>query len=155
MLLKIKESGFNDSVVIGAYVFYNLIYAAFSYPLGIAADRIGMRKVLFSGFALFAVVYAGIAYTHASEAFFGLFFLYGIYAGATEGVAKAWITNISDKSDTATAIGTYTAFQSIAALVSSSCAGIIWHYFGSSAVFLLSGGVAAAVGLFILRIRES
>lgn len=62
-----------------------------------------------------------------------------MYAGATEGIAKAWITNICDKQDTATAVGTYTAFQSIATLISSSCAGLIWYYFGASATFLLSG----------------
>ncbi len=39
--------------------------------------------------------------------FFGLFLIYGVYAAATEGIAKAWISNVSDSKDTATAIGTY------------------------------------------------
>jgi hypothetical protein len=29
--------------------------------------------------------------------FFGLFALYGIYAAASEGISKAWISNISKK----------------------------------------------------------
>jgi len=52
-----------------------------------------------------------------------LFFIYGIYAASTEGIAKAWITNIVSKDETATAIGTYTAFQSICAMVASMLAG--------------------------------
>jgi hypothetical protein len=39
-----------------------------------------------------------------------LFALYGIYAAASEGISKAWISNIS-KEKTATAIGNYSAFQ--------------------------------------------
>jgi MFS family permease len=78
-----------------------------------------------------------------------LFFLYGLYAAATEGIAKAWITNICAKEDTATAIGTYTAFQSIGALAASSLAGVIWYAQGPAAVFLISAGVAIFVAIYL------
>ena len=136
LLLKIKELGLNDTVVIGTYIFYNLIYAISSYPLGALADRIGMKKILVSGLILFAIVYVGMAYAESQLVFLVLFFLYGIYAAATEGIAKVWITNICQKNNTATAIGTYTAFQSLATLLASSFAGLIWFYVGSSAMFL-------------------
>jgi MFS family permease len=154
LLLKIKEAGFNDTTVIGTYIFYNLIYAISSYPLGILADKVGMKKILTSGLGLFAIVYVGMAYAQSEVVFLGLFFLYGIYAAATEGVAKAWITNICQKKDTATAIGTFTAFQSIATLLASSLAGLIWFYIGASTVFLLSGIIALAVAIYISRFKN-
>jgi MFS family permease len=154
LLLKIKEAGFNDTTVIGTYIFYNLIYAISSYPLGILADKVGMKKILASGLILFAIVYIGMAYAQSELVFLGLFFLYGIYAAATEGVAKAWITNICEKKDTATAIGSYTAFQSIATLLASSLAGLIWFYIGASTVFLLSGIIALAVAIYISRFKS-
>lgn len=40
-----------------------------------------------------------------------MFFIYGIYAAATEGISKASTTNIVDKKDAATAVGTYSAFK--------------------------------------------
>ncbi|MBS1645810.1 MAG: MFS transporter [Bacteroidetes bacterium] len=153
LLLKIKEAGYNDATVIGVYVFYNLIYALFSYPLGILADQIGMKKIFISGLVLFAVVYLGMAYTENKIIFIALFFLYGVYAAATEGIAKAWITNICKKENTATAIGTYTAFQSIATMLASSIAGLLWYSFNPSATFLISGIVAVGVSIYILRIR--
>lgn len=153
LLLKIKETGYNDATVIGVYVFYNLIYALFSYPLGILADQIGMKKIFISGLFLFAVVYLGMAYTESKIIFITLFFLYGVYAAATEGIAKAWITNICKKENTATAIGTYTAFQSIATMLASSLAGLLWYSFNPSATFLVSGLVAVGVSIYILRIR--
>ncbi len=151
LLLKIKEAGMSDGMVIGMYVFYNLIYALASYPLGAFADRFGMKRVFASGLLLFAAVYAGMAFAASWPVFAALFFLYGLYAAATEGVAKAWITNICDKKDTATAIGTLTAFQSVGALVASSLAGLIWYNAGSGATFLLSAAAAAVVAFYLSR----
>jgi MFS family permease len=152
LLLKIKEAGYSDTIVISIYIFYNIIYAIFSYPIGVMADRLGMKKIFVSGIMLFAFTYIGMAYAKSSLIFFLLFFLYGVYAAATEGIAKAWISNVCEKNKTATAIGTFTAFQSIAALIASSLAGIIWYSFGASATFLLSGLMAVTVAFYISRI---
>ncbi|MBL7803907.1 MAG: MFS transporter [Saprospiraceae bacterium] len=151
LLLKVKEAGFSDAEVIGAYIFFNLVFAAASYPLGALADRLGMRRVFATGLVLFAVTYAGMAFAGAWWAFLVLFGCYGLYSAATDGVAKAWISNISDKNDTATAIGTYTAFQSVATLLASSTAGLIWVWAGPAAVFGLSAAVAAGVALYLFR----
>ncbi|MBL7791979.1 MAG: MFS transporter [Saprospiraceae bacterium] len=151
LLLKIKEAGLSDTVVIGIYIFYNLVYALAAYPLGIAADRLGMKRVFAGGLLLFAAAYAGMAFAHTQAVFIALFFLYGLYAAATEGVAKAWISNICEKKDTATAIGTYTAFQSICALLASSLAGLIWYSAGPAATFGLSAVVAVLVAGYLLR----
>lgn len=153
LLLKIKEAGLSDTAVIGVYIFYNLVYALFAYPFGGLADKLGMKTVLVIGLVLFAVVYFGMAFAHTWTAFVVLFLLYGIYAAATEGVSKAWISNICAKSQTATAIGTFTAFQSIAALLASSLAGWIWYAWGASAVFLLSGLVSMSVALYVSRLK--
>ena len=108
-----------------------------------------MQRVLVSGFFLFAIVYAGVAFATTLPVFLALFCLYGLYAAATEGVAKAWITNICDKKDTATAIGTYTAFQSLGSLGASSMAGFIWYAAGPGPTFALSAGVAGIVAVYL------
>jgi len=154
LLLKVKESVQDDAVVIGVYIFYNLIYALFAYPLGIIADRIGLKTVLLSGLVLFAMMYLGMSLTKDLYLFFGLFFLYGIYAAATEGVAKAWISNIVDTKDTATAIGTFAGFQSICMLIASSLTGVIWYRFGSAAALLVTASAAMLVVLYFLFIGK-
>ncbi|MFI5196829.1 MAG: MFS transporter, partial [Chitinophagales bacterium] len=141
LLLRIKSSGFNDTDIIGVYIFYNLVYAVFSYPLGKLGDRIGLKNVFLTGLAVFAVVYFGMAFNNNLYLFFALFFLYGIYAAATDGISKAWISNISDRKDTATAIGTYTGFQSVCTLIASSLAGLVWYEFGSMAVFTTTAAI--------------
>ncbi|WP_072941173.1 MFS transporter [Flavobacterium granuli] len=139
LLLKTKESGLSDTVVIGIYIFYNLVYALFAYPLGIFADKIGLKKMFVIGVGIFSLVYFGMGFNQNLVVFIGLFTLYGIYAAATEGISKAWISNISDKKDIATAIGTYSAFQSICTMLASSIAGLIWYQFGANVTFLLTG----------------
>ena len=155
LLLKAKEMGFTDQTVIGVYIFYNLVYAAFSYPIGILADKIGMKKIFALGLVLFGLVYFGMPFAKSKSFIILLFFLYGVYSAATEGIAKAWITNITNKSTTATAVGTYAAFQSLAALIASSLAGFIWYVCGPSVMFMLSGGVAFCVAFFIATFKTN
>ncbi len=102
------------------------------------------------GLFLFSCVYLGMAFAASTPIFLFLFLLYGIYAAATEGVAKAWISNICDKKDTATAIGTYTAFQSVLTLVASSMTGIIWATLGASTAFLITASMTFLVMLYLL-----
>lgn len=152
LLLRARDLGMGDSAVIGVYIFYNLVYALSSFPLGILADKIGLKKMFIFGLFLFAIVYSCMALPIGNFGFFALFFGYGLYAAATEGISKAWISNITDKSDTATAIGTYAAFQSICTMLASSAAGFIWFRFGAPATFLISGIAAFVVLIYMVRL---
>lgn len=139
LLLKGKDLGFSDTSIIGVYIFYNLIYALFSLPLGMLADKIGFRRMFIFGIALFALVYLTMSFNTNWYLYMALFFMYGIYAAATEGISKAWISNSVAQNDLGTAIGTYAGFQSICSMLASSLAGLIWFYYGSSAIFLITG----------------
>jgi MFS family permease len=149
LLLRAKQAGLDDTNIITIYIFYNLVYATFAFPIGILADKIGLKKIFITGLFIFTLVYGGMAYAKLPLHFYGLFFLYGIYAAATEGISKAWISNISAKEDTATAIGTYSAFQSICTMLASSLAGIIWFQFGSITLFTMSAIVAFLVVVYL------
>ena len=141
--LTILGATFNaDTITIAAYVFYNLIYAAASYPMGILADKLGFKKIILFGFLLFAIVYGGFAFNPSIAVIFILFSVYGVYAAATEGVIKAWITNLAHKENTATAIGFYTSCESIGALVASIIAGALWTNFGSASTFIVTSSIA-------------
>ena len=154
LLLKLRESGMTDTWVIGIYIFYNLIYAMGSFPLGILADKIGLKSMYIIGLAAFALVYVGMAIGIGWHVYLILFALYGIYAAATEGIAKAWISNISDKKNTATAIGMYAGFQSICTLLASSLTGIIWYSLGSATAFITTAVVTVGVIVYFVLMKE-
>ena len=162
LLLKTKEvigdqtiefmgATFNsDTITIAAYVFYNLVFALGCYPLGMLADKLGYKKVFVGGLALFAVVYAGFAFDISIGGIFALFFVYGIYAAATDGVIKAWITNIAHNKNTATAVGFYTSCQSICTLLASTIAGAMWTYLGSIFAFISTAAITIGVLIFFV-----
>ena len=150
LLLKAKQVGLSDTTVIGIYIFYNLVYALTAFPLGIIADKIGLKKMFVIGLSLFAIVYLGMGTTSNLYLIIGLFFLYGVYAAATEGISKAWISNITDQKDTATAIGTYAGFQSICCLLASSLAGFLWFQFEASATFMVTGIFTVLIIIYFL-----
>ncbi len=153
LLLAIKNQGLSDTTMIGVYIFYNLVYALLAFPIGIVADRIGLRTTLVAGLFVFALVYSLMGFAISMTQFMVLFGLYAIYAASTEGISKALITNLSAKADTATAIGFYTSFASIFTMLASSLAGLLWFTLGPKPMFLISGAGVAVAAIFLAMNR--
>jgi MFS family permease len=155
LLLAVKNQGHTDTTMIGIYIFYNLIYALLSFPIGLLADRIGLQKTLVAGLIVFALVYFLMGFAASFWHFLVLFGFYAVYAASTEGVSKALISNVADKGETATAIGFYTSFASIFTMLASSLAGLLWVSLGAKWMFIISGaGVGiAAIYLFVVNRR--
>jgi len=155
LILKTKEVTGSDQLTIGAYILYNVVFALASYPLGVVADKIGIKKVFFGGLILFALVYFLFGITNSAVIIFSAFFIYGIYAAATEGITKAWITNMAHTTNTATAIGFYTSCESICTLLASIVAGAIWDNLGSSITFFTTSVAAIlAIVYFIFYLKH-
>ena len=153
LLLQTKQITGDDSKVLMVYIFYNLVFALFALPLGRLADKIGMKKMIVFGLVLFSVVYTGMGLTGDFRVVLLLFFLYGIYAAATEGVAKALISNLVPKTATASAIGFYAGWNSICAFVASSVAGLIWYFVSPEAAFICSAGGSLLAAIYLYSRR--
>ncbi|HMU68603.1 MAG TPA: MFS transporter [Chitinophagales bacterium] len=152
LLLRMKQIGIDDVTIISMYIGYNIIYALLAFPIGILADKVSIKYIFIAGLLIFAVVYTGFAYAESATTYYILFACYGIYAAATEGIAKAWITNITPKEEAGTAIGTYTGLSSIAAFFASALAGLIWSVAGAGWAFGISAAVALLVGAYLVSI---
>ncbi len=153
LLLSIKSKGFSDTYMIGVYIFYNLVYALLSFPVGILADKIGLARTLIAGLVVFAFVYSLMGFAILPWQFITLFGMYAIYAAASEGISKALISNIAGKDKTATAIGFYTSFASIFTMLASSLAGLIWFTLGMKAMFIVSGAGVMMVAIYLSVIQ--
>lgn len=153
LLLAIKNQGLSDTAMIAVYVFYNLVYALLSFPMGILADKIGLQRVLVGGLIVFAMVYVLMGYAAAMWHFIALFAFYALYAASTEGISKALITNVSGKDHTATAVGFYTSFASVFTMLASSLAGFLWVAAGPRNMFLISGGGVAMAAVYLLIVN--
>lgn len=150
LLLMVKHQGFSDTQMIGLYIFYNLLYALLSYPSGWLADKLGMKRIMIAGLLVFASVYIFFGFATSLLHFIVLFGFYAFYASATEGISKAWISNLAQKEHTATAIGFYNSFQSVATLLASSVAGLIWYGISPTFMFIVAGSGALAIVVYLI-----
>ena len=148
LILKAKEAGLSDTAVVGIYIFYNLVYALSAFPAGILADKLGIKKMFVLGLIFFSITYGGMTVVNSQWTIALLFFSYGLYAAFTEGISKAWVVKLVAKSETATAIGMYTGFQSLCTLVASTLTGIIWHQFGGVFAFGLTAIVTVLLTFY-------
>jgi MFS family permease len=153
LLLSIKSKGFSDTYMIGIYIFYNLVYAVISLPVGMIADKFGLARTLIIGLIVFAIVYFFMGFALVSWQFIILFGFYALYAAATEGISKALISNIAEKDKTATAIGFYTSFASIFTMLASSLAGLIWYTLGMKTMFIVSGVGVLLVAIYMAAVQ--
>ena len=149
LLLRSRDLGLSATAVVVAYAVYNTLYSGLSWPLGHASDRIGRRRVLAGGLVVFAVVYAGFGLATDSIVVWPLFALYGCYMGATDGVARALVADLSPAPLRATAQGTFRLVTGGSEVVASIVAGILWSSVAPGAVFILGAGAATA-GLVLL-----
>ena len=156
LLLLARQRGLSATEVIGLYILYNITYVLGAWPLGHLADRLGHRRLFAAGLVVFAGVYAGVALAHSGWAFAALFVLYGLYAAATEGVGKAWVSTLCAPADTGAALGTLSGLSSLAALVASTAAGLAWQWSGPGLTFGLAAGAALGVAgyLAVISTRE-
>jgi len=154
LLLSLKSKGLTDTYMIGVYIFYNLVYALLSFPIGILADKFGLTRTLILGFVVFAIVYSLMGFAVLTWQFILIFGLYAVYAASTEGVSKALISNLAEKNRTATAIGLYTSFASIFTMLASSLAGLIWYTLGMKTMFLISGVGVLCVALYFIVLQK-
>ncbi|HEY3315745.1 MAG TPA: MFS transporter [Bacillota bacterium] len=152
LLLRAGNVGFSAETVILLYVAYNLTYALVSYPAGRLSDRIGRKALLVAGYTFYGLVYIGFAVVKHLPFYWGLFILYGVYIGLSEGVEKAFVTDIAPGNLRATMIGLHATLVGIALLPASLLAGLMWSAFGPVAPFYFGGvmGLLAAVALAVL-----
>jgi len=153
LILRAQNLGLSLSLVVLAYVLFNFTYAIFSIPAGIISDKIGPRKVLLAGFLLFSAVYFFFGLIHSSLFLWLLFPVYGLYMALTEGVGKAYISNLVPPEKTGTAFGVYHTIIGLTTFFASLFAGLLWTYIGVSAPFIF-GSIMAVISAFLFVALE-
>jgi MFS family permease len=151
LILRARDLGLGATAVVLAYAVYNLLYSGLSWPLGSLSDRIGRRRVLAGGLIVFAAVYAGFGLARTSVLVWPLMAIYGVYIAATDGVGKAYVSDLSPAHLRATGQGAFKLATGAGAVVASIVAGVLWQEVAPEAVFALGAG-AALTGLALLAV---
>ena len=155
LILRAQNLGFSVVGVLVLFVAFNLVYALAAMPAGMVSDKLGRKRVIVVGWAIYALSYLGLALASATWQLWLLFALYGLYYGISEGVCRAFVCDLVPAERRGTAYGWYHTAVGISLLPASVIAGWLWHLIGPAATFYFGAGMAGAAMLgFLLLIRE-
>ena len=117
---------------------------------GDLSDRLGRKRLIVSGWILYAAVYAGFAFAAHQVSIWALFLVYGIYFGLAEGAEKALVADLVQPAQRGTAYGLYNLAFGITVFPASLLMGIIWDWKGPTTAFLVSATLGATAALLLL-----
>lgn len=144
LILKMKDEGLTTSSVLLIYAFYNLVYALLSPYLGRVSDEWSKRKTLILGMTLFGLVYVGFAFAEHWSHFVILMAIYGVFMAATDGVSKAYVSDLVPKEFKGSALGILGTVVGCSQIAANIFTGLIWDNYGSTAALLFG-----SIGSFI------
>ena len=120
----------------------NLSRALSSYPAGVWSDRVGRRRLIISGWLIYAAVYAGFATLSGGTTALALFVIYGLYFGFCEGVERAAIVEMCPPRQVGGVLGLYHFAIGLGALPASLILGVLWESFGPRVAFGFGSALA-------------
>jgi MFS family permease len=150
LMVKANEAGVKVALIPLVYLITNAVSVLASIPIGTLSDKIGKERILVVGFFIYAVVYYGFGVSTSIGAMVSLFALYGLYSAATDGIQKAFISDMIDKNKKGTGLGIYNALIGITVLPASLIAGLLYDKVNSSVPFYFGAGTAALSSLLML-----
>ena len=142
------------------YVWRNLVQVAVSYPVGVAADRLGHLAVLIAGYVFGALtaVLTALAFWFGVDSIAllaGIFFTAGLYVAVQEALEPTVTAEMVEPNTLATSYGALGAVNGAAKFVSSATVGVVWTAvspvlgFGMAAAMMVAGTVA------LVRVKEA
>mgnify|MGYP005835226675 FL=1 len=155
LILRANNLGVSVAGVLGMLVTFNVVYALVAGPAGALSDRVGRRRLIVGGWAVYALIYLGFAAASAWWHVWALYAIYGVYYGAVEGTAKALVADLVTEERRGTAYGVYNAAVGVMALPASLIAGVLWQGIagwaglGPSAPFLFGAIMALAAASIV------
>ncbi len=156
LLLRAQQLGVAVTLLPTIWVVLHIVKMGFSIPGGIISDRIGRKKVIVTGWIVYALVYAGFGIASQHWHAWALFAIYGIYFGLTEGVEKALVADFAPAHLRGSAFGLYHLIVGVGAFPASLLFGLVWQKFGSTAAFGMGAALAllASVMLSMLAVKK-
>ncbi|MBS1794184.1 MAG: MFS transporter [Acidobacteria bacterium] len=153
LLLRAEQSGIAPAMLPILWMVLHISKVFFSLIGGDLSDRIGRKTLIFSGWIVYALVYAGFAFVDTAWQAWALFIVYGIYFGLTEGVEKALVADLVTPEQRGTAYGFYNLAFSITVLPASILFGIFWDRLGAAPAFLISASISLGAAVLLLTIN--
>lgn len=131
----------------------HVVKASLSTWGGGLSDRFGRKRMIISGWMIYALVYFGFAMSTSAAAFIAWFLFYGVYFALAEGAEKALVADLTPADRRGAAFGWYNAVTGIGALIASVLFGELYEHFGAPVAFMTGAALAGVAAVLLLFIR--
>lgn len=150
LILRAMNSGVSVAVVPLLWAAHHGTKVLSSLFGGDLSDRLGRKRLIVSGWILYAAVYAGFAFATNQASLWVLFLVYGIYFGLSEGAEKALVADLVRPEQRGTAYGLYNLAFGVTVFPASFLMGMIWDWKGPAVAFLASAVMGATAAVLLL-----
>lgn len=155
MVLRAYEEGIGTISTILLYVLYNSLFVLAAFPAGILSDNQGRKPVIAGSFLMFAGAAAVMALANSWWILAISFAMFGIYKGTSEGVFKAYVTDVVSSDLRGTALGAFHTSVGLVMLPGGIIAGYLWDNVGHWATFVFGVSTAIVATTLLLAVRIS
>jgi MFS family permease len=152
LLLRAREAGIAPAMLPLLWMALHIVKLVSSLIGGDLSDKLGRKKLIFSGWILYALVYAGFAFVSSPSQAWALFLIYGVYFGLTEGAEKALVADLVPAKKRGTAFGLYNLAFGVTVFPASLLLGALWSEFGASTAFIFSAILSICAALLLLTV---
>jgi MFS family permease len=150
LLLRAQTLGFSVTTIMLLWAMLHMSKVVSSLVGGDLSDRLGRRRLIVSGWILYAAVYIGFAFVTNAVSVWALFLIYGMYFGLAEGAEKALVADLVKPEQRGTAYGLYNLAFGITVLPASLLMGALWTWWGPATAFLVGGSLGGAAAVLML-----
>lgn len=150
LLLRASQLGIPTAMLPILWAVLHVVKSSSTAIGGALSDRMGRRPLILLGWSVYAATYVGFAVATEAWQAWGLFLVYGLYFGLTEGTERAMVADLVPASVNGTAFGWFNAAVGLGALPASALFGVVWQGYGPPAAFLMGAGFALVAALLLL-----
>lgn len=156
LIMKLAESGVGAGAIAALWSGHNIIKMLGTYFGGQISDRMGHRRMIFSGWIWFTGVYLSFAFVTSHAILILVFLLYGVYFGLVEPAERALVASLVRQPQLrGTAFGFFHFAVGIGLLPASLLFGLVWENWGSSSAFLMGSFFSLFACLLLFFVPKS
>lgn len=151
LLLKTQSIGLTISSIPLFYMLYNFSYSGFSFYGGKLSDRFGSKNIIILGYFILVSGYVFLAYAEHTAVLAFSFLALGLFPALTDGVQRAFASELSSEGERGGALGLVNAISGIGLLCAGVIGGYMWEHFGLYyALTAASASVLAGIAILSL-----
>jgi MFS family permease len=151
LILRARDFGVPQAQVPLLWSLMSLVAAVLLPSLSALSDRVGRRRLIVSGWVLYAGIYLLLAMGGLPAwATWGIFVAYGVFIAATEGTEKAMVADLVPHAQLGTAFGWYHLTLGVTLLPASLVFGVFWESVSPALAFGFGAACALLASLLLV-----